>query len=173
MLAIITSACYLAQLMCRQLDPQNSICCLMRQLNHSIEQEITASLADMNLTVLQLEVLAELSMNASLSTADLARLTFVTPQNMSLAVSKLARRGYLVRSAHATNARIKRLDLTNRGRIALEDGVVRAKRVETWAFATLSPRDRTGLLKSLRNSLSTFKKRQVDRRGGAAKRKSA
>jgi len=127
----------------------------------------------MNLTVLQLAVLAELSMNASLSTADLARLTFVTPQNMSLALSRLERRGYLVRSAHATNARINRLDLTKQGRRALEDAVVRAKRVETWAFSILSPRERAGFLKSLRNSLSTFKKRQVDRKGGTSKKKSA
>jgi DNA-binding MarR family transcriptional regulator len=143
--------------MSSRLDPQSSLCCLMSQLNHTVEQEIATSLVDMNLTVLQLEVLAELSMDASLSTADLARRTFVTPQNMSLTVSKLADRGYLVRCAHPTNARINRLDLTARGRRVLDKGVMRAKRVETRTFARLSRRERAGLLKALRTSLSQFK----------------
>jgi DNA-binding MarR family transcriptional regulator len=129
----------------------------MWQLSHSVEQEIAAALADMNLAVLQLEALAELSMNPSLSTADLARRTFVTPQNMSLAVSKLADRGYLVRSAHATNARINRLELTARGRRVLDRGVARAQRVEAKTFAALTARERAHLLKALRRSLSRFK----------------
>ncbi len=131
----------------------------MSQLNHTVEQEITTSLADMNLTVLQLEVLAELSIDASRSTADLARLTFVTPQNMSLIVSKLADRGYLVRSAHATNARINRLDLTAHGRRVLDKGVARAKRVEARTFAVLTRRERARLLRALRKSLSPFQAR--------------
>ncbi len=129
----------------------------MSQLSHTVEQEIASSLVDMNLTVLQLEVLAELSMDASLSTADLARLTFVTPQNMSLTVSKLADRGYLVRSAHATNDRINRLALTARGRRVLDRGVARAKRVESEAFAVLGRRERRSLLQVLRKSLLQFK----------------
>ncbi len=135
----------------------------MSQLNHTIEQEIATSLSDMNLTVLQLEVLAELAMDDSRTTADLARLTFVTPQNMSLTVSKLADRGYLVRAAHATNARINRLDLTARGRRVLDRAVARAKRVEARAFAVLTPRERAGLLGTLRKTLSRFKDVQAGR----------
>jgi DNA-binding MarR family transcriptional regulator len=153
----MTSACYYLRFMGRRLNPQNSLCCLMRQLNHSVEQEIAESLSDMNLSVRQLETLAELSMDPSLSTADLARRTFVTPQNMSLTVSKLADRGYLVRSAHATNARINRLDLTPRGRRVLDEGVARAKRVEARTFAALTSRERAVLFRCLRTSLSRFR----------------
>src|ERR1700733_7805114 len=154
---MITSACYCHLLMGRRLDPQNSLVCLMWQLTHSVEQEIAESLADMNLSVRQLEALAELSMDPSLSTADLARRTFVTPQNMSLTVSKLADRGYLIRSAHATHARINRLELTARGRRVLDRGVARAQRVEAETFAALTRRDRTRLIAALRASLSRFK----------------
>jgi DNA-binding MarR family transcriptional regulator len=156
---MIARTCYHRRLMSRRLDPQNSLCCLMWQLSHSVEQEIAVSLADMNLTVLQLEALAELSMDPSLSTADLARRTFVTPQNMSLTVSKLADRGYLVRSAHATNARINRLELTARGRRVLDRGVERARRVETETFAALTGRERARMIAALRTSLSRFKSR--------------
>jgi DNA-binding MarR family transcriptional regulator len=140
----------------------------MSQLNHTIEQEIAASLSDMNLTVLQLEVLAELAADASLTTADLARLTFVTPQNMSLTISKLAERGYLVRAAHPTNARINRLELTGRGKRVLDRALARAKKVEAKMFAVLTPRERATLLMSLRKSLAPFKdvhaKKAVTRR---------
>jgi DNA-binding MarR family transcriptional regulator len=129
----------------------------MSQLNHTIEQEIAASLSDMNLTVLQLEVLAELAKDAALTTADLARLTFVTPQNMSLTVSKLADRGYLVRGAHATNARINRLELTAQGKRVLDRALARAERVEAKTFSVLTARERFGLVESLRKSLLPFK----------------
>lgn len=144
-----------------QLDPHNSPACLMSQLTHTLQHEITASLADMNLTILQLEVLADLAMDSSRSTADLARLTFVTPQNMSLAISKLAGRGYLVRRAHATNARINRLALTAKGRQALYRAVARAKKVEAAAFRVLTPRERARLLGSLRKCLGRFEEQQA------------
>src|SRR3984957_6591654 len=72
---------------------------LMSRLTHSIEQEMTSAIEDTNLTLLQLSALAELNHDGTLSTAALARLTFVTPQNMSLTVSKLATAGYLLRKA--------------------------------------------------------------------------
>lgn len=144
-----------------RLDPQNSPACLMSQLTHTLQQEITASLADMNLTVLQLEVLADLAMDSFLSTADLARLTFVTPQNMSLAISKLAGRGYLVRRAHATNARINRLALTAKGKQVLYRAVARAKKVEAATFGVLRQPERARLLASLRKCLGRFEEQQA------------
>jgi DNA-binding MarR family transcriptional regulator len=141
-----------------RLDPQNSICCLISQLNHSVEQEIAAALADVGLTTLQLRVLAEVAKTPGLSTADLARLTFVTPQNMSLAVSKLVDRGWLVRGLHPVNSRINRLDLTPNGRRMLGESIVRARRVEARTFATLLPGERRKLLDVLRRSLVQFKR---------------
>jgi DNA-binding MarR family transcriptional regulator len=138
------------------LDPHNSPSCLMSQLTHTLRQEIATALADMNLTVLQIEVLAHLAMDDSLSTADLARLTFVTPQNMSLAISRLAGRGYLVRRAHATNARINRLALTAKGRRVLYKAVARAKKIEAVVFGVLAPRQHSAFLGSLRKCLGRF-----------------
>ncbi|HXA57432.1 MAG TPA: MarR family winged helix-turn-helix transcriptional regulator [Candidatus Acidoferrum sp.] len=140
-----------------RLDPQNSICCLISQLDHSLGQEITSSLDAVGLTCLQLQVLAELAKFPGMSTADLARSTCVTPQNMSLAVSKLARRQCLVRRPHPTNARIHQLDLTPQGRRVLGKGLDRAWAVEHRTFGVLGPRDRRKLLESLRASLAPFK----------------
>ncbi len=118
------------------------ISCLMSQVTHAMEHEITQNLAAMNLTLLQLAALDELDRNASLSTADLARLTSVTPQNMSLAVSNLAKGGYLLRKPHPTNARVNRLVLTPRGLQILRKAAARARVIEAGMFGALSPREK-------------------------------
>ncbi|MFZ3215698.1 MAG: MarR family transcriptional regulator [Candidatus Acidiferrales bacterium] len=140
------------------LDPQYSICCLIWQLNHSVGQEITSSLSALGLTSLQLQVLFQLASTPGLSTADLARLTFVTPQNMSLAVSKLARRGHLVRGPHPTSTRIHRLTLTPSGHRLLRRAIARARQVEKRIFAALLPRERRDLREMLRRSLVQFER---------------
>src|SRR5271163_200517 len=108
------------------MNPHDYITCLMSQLTHTMEHQMTSEVKDTNLTLLQLSALAELNRDGALSTADLARLTFVTPQNMSLTVSKLEASGYLFRRAHPTNARMKRLVLTARGLKVLRRAVARA-----------------------------------------------
>ena len=148
-----------------RLDPQNSICCLIAQLDHSLGLEITSSLEAVDLTCLQLQVLAELAKSPGMSTADLARFTCVTPQNMSLAVLKLAKRGCLVRKPHPTNARIHQLDLTPEGRRVLDKGLDRAWAVEHKTFAVLPPRERRKFLDSLRASLAPFKTDNGNSRG--------
>jgi DNA-binding MarR family transcriptional regulator len=133
--------------------------CLMSQVTHAMEHEITQTLAAMNLTLLQLATLDELDRNAGLSTADLARLTSVTPQNMSLAVSSLAKGGYLLRKPHPTNARVNRLVLTPRGLKVLRKAAARARAMEAEMFAALSPREKqrfrsvlSGCLERINNS---------------------
>jgi DNA-binding MarR family transcriptional regulator len=133
----------------------------MYQVAHAIEHEMALSLAEMNLTLLQLAALAELDSNASLSTADLARLTSVTPQNMSLAVSNLAAGGYLVRKPHPTNARVNRLVLTPRGSRILRKAAARARVIEGKMFAALSPREKQRFRTVLSGCLERIKNSQV------------
>src|ERR1700723_4173490 len=124
------------------MNPRDYITCMMSQLTHTMEREMTSTARELNLTLLQLAALAELNHDPSLSTAALARLTFVTPQNMSLTVSKLATAGYLLRKAHPTNARMKRLVLTPRGLKILRRAVTRAAELEREMFSPLSKRQK-------------------------------
>jgi DNA-binding MarR family transcriptional regulator len=161
--------------MAPRIDPQDSISCLMSQLAHAMQQEMTSTLAEMNLTLLQLAALGELDKDASLSTADLARLTSVTPQNMSLTVSKLADGGDLIRRPHATNARVIRLEITPKGRRVLRKGIARVVLIEGQAFAGLSARGKVGLRALLRECLgrvknSHAKKFAIGHRNGRRKR---
>ena len=134
-------------------DPREQVSYLLWQLAHTMQQEMTASLSELNLTLSQLGALAHLSRDESLSTAHLARLTGVTPQNMSLTVTKLETEGYVVRKPHPTHGRMNRLELTPRGRTVLQQGAVRVKRVESDTFADFSPYERTELPELLRRAL--------------------
>jgi DNA-binding MarR family transcriptional regulator len=136
------------------MNPRDYITCLMSQLTHAMEHEMASTAKELNLTLLQLAALAELNHNGTLSTADLARLTFVTPQNMSLTVSKLEAGGYLLRKSHPTNARVKRLVLTLRGSKVLSRAVARAVVIEREMFSALSRRQKSDLLRQLRACLT-------------------
>lgn len=139
------------------MNPRDYITCLMSQLTHAMEREMTSTARELNLTLLQLAALAELNHDASLSTADLARLTFVTPQNMSLTVSKLESGCFLARKPHPTNARVNRLVLTARGVEVLRKAVARAVIIEREMFAGLSLRQRKQLRAQLRGCLARIK----------------
>jgi DNA-binding MarR family transcriptional regulator len=146
------------------MNPREYITCLMSQLTHAMEHQMTLLVKDTNLTLLQLSALAELNHNGALSTADLARLTFVTPQNMSLTVSKLAAGGYLLRKAHPTNARVKRLILTPRGLKVLRRAIARAVVLERELFSPLSSRQRSELRSQLRTCLTRIRPAHVKKK---------
>jgi DNA-binding MarR family transcriptional regulator len=148
------------------MNPRNYITCLMSQLTHTMEHEMASAAKELNLTLLQLAALAELNHDGTLSTADLARLTFVTPQNMSLTVSKLEAGGYLFRRAHPTSARVKRLVLTPRGLKVLRRAVARAVVIEREMFSALSSRQRSDLRSQLQATLARI-------RAAPAKKKSS
>jgi len=129
----------------------------MSQLTHTMEQEMATTAQELNLTLLQLAALAELNHNHALSTADLARLTFVTPQNMSLTISKLESGGFLLRKPHPTNARVKRLVFTPTGSKALRKAVARAVIIERQMFSGLSAKEKDSLRNQLRECLTRVK----------------
>jgi len=139
------------------MNPRDYLTFLMSQLTHAMEHEMTSTAKELNLTLLQLAALAELNHDGTLSTADLARLTFVTPQNMSLTVSKLESGGFLLRKAHPTNARVKRLLLTSAGLKVLRKAVARAGVIERQMFSGLSSKDKNALRTHLRQCLLGIK----------------
>src|ERR1700722_4001499 len=133
------------------------ISCMMSQLTRTMEREMISTDRELNLTLLQLAALAELNHGPTLSTADLARLTFVTHQIMSLTVSKLAAEGFLVKKLHPTNARVNRLVITVRGGKVLKKAVTRAAIIEREMFAGLSSRQKYELRNQVRGCLARIK----------------
>ena len=77
-------------------------------------------LADLEVTPPQFAVLTMIVAYPGLSGADLARLTFLTPQTINVIVRNLERGGAIEKTAHATHGRILRLTATAKGQALLK-----------------------------------------------------
>ncbi len=138
------------------MDPLESPGYVLWQLTHAMQQRMTAALAAMNLNLPQLGTLVHLARGTAVSTADLARLVLMTPQNMSLTVAKLEAQRYIARRPHETHRRINRLELTKTGHAALRRAIVRVSKVENQMLRDLTPSDRQQLVRILRGGLDNL-----------------
>jgi len=100
--------------------PEGRIGYLLRQAAGAHRLRMERALADLDVTPPQFSVMTMLAAYPGLSNADLARLTLLTPQTVSLIVSNLERSAVIQKRAHAIHGRIQHLELTRAGRILLE-----------------------------------------------------
>jgi DNA-binding MarR family transcriptional regulator len=85
---------------------------LLRQANVALRTRIERALADLGVTQPQFLVLTMVAAYPGLSNADLARLSLLTPQTVSVIVANLKRAKLLESRPHAVHGRIKQLALT-------------------------------------------------------------
>ena len=88
---------------------------LLRQAAAAYRQGVERALTDLDVTPPQFAVLTMLNAYPGLSGADLARLSLLTPQTVSLIVANLERAGSVVRRAHEVHGRIQHLDVSESG----------------------------------------------------------
>lgn len=88
---------------------------LLRQASVALRAHFERALADDGVTQAQFAVLTMISAYPGLSNADLARLSLLTPQTLSVTVTNLKRDGLVASHPHAVHGRIRTLDLTNAG----------------------------------------------------------
>ena len=144
-------------------DPRlTSLGYVLWQLSHTAQLRMTQSLAEINLTLQQLGVLIHLARGDASSTADLARITLTTPQNMSLTVAKLVAAGYVTRRPHEQHGRIHLLGLTTAGGRSLRRAVARVTKVEDEMLRGVPASERESLTLAMRQCLARLqaKKRQ-------------
>jgi DNA-binding MarR family transcriptional regulator len=79
------------------------------------ETVISRRLADIQLRVGDLEVLATLATTPKLSQRELAARCFITKSGVSMLLTQMEERGLVIRAADAGDARAKRLTLTSDG----------------------------------------------------------
>jgi len=103
---------------------------LLRQANVAYRLHMDRALADLGVTPPQFSVLTIVSAYPGLSNADLARLSLLTPQTVSVIVNNLVRSGLLKRRPHAVHGRIQHLDITENGRELLTDCRKRVHKIE-------------------------------------------
>jgi DNA-binding MarR family transcriptional regulator len=145
-------------------DPLESSGYILWQLTHTMQQRMTVALRDLDLNLPQLGTLVHLARSEASSTADLSRMTLMTPQNMSLAVSKLVGAGYVVRQPHETHGRINRLAITREGLRVVRRAVARVVRVENEMLRGVTRAERDHLTATLRRCLEQLKAPTPSRR---------
>ncbi|MBM3648474.1 MAG: MarR family transcriptional regulator [Alphaproteobacteria bacterium] len=110
--------------------PEGHLAYLVRQANVAVRAALEKALADVEVTPPQFSVLTMIVAYPGLSGADLARLTFLTPQTINVIVGNLERADAVTKSADATHGRILRLTATAKGRRLLTRCRTRVAAVE-------------------------------------------
>ena len=93
---------------------------LLRQANAAVRLKMERTLADLGVTSPQFAVLTMLNAYPGLSGADVARLTFLTPQTVGVIIRNLERDGAIVMTPHPVHGRIQQWTLTPRGSTLLK-----------------------------------------------------
>lgn len=122
----------------------------LKRAQHALRLAMDETLREIRLTTPQYAALAMLEEEGGISSAELARRAFVTPQTMNTIVANLEARGLVQRRAHPSHGRILETRLTARGRSLLENGHERVRAIERRMVAQLSQPDRRALLRILR-----------------------
>jgi len=103
---------------------------LLRQAGVAHRLRVEHALSDLAVTLPQFSVLTMLTAYPGASGADLARLSLLTPQTMSVIVANLERAGAVSRRPHAIHGRIQQIEVTETGRQLLAQCRTRVKSVE-------------------------------------------
>jgi len=88
---------------------------LLRQAAGTVRLAMERALDDLGVTPPQFLVMTMINAYPGSSGADIARLTLLTPQTISLIVSNLEKAGRLTREASATHGRVQEMALTEDG----------------------------------------------------------
>lgn len=112
---------------------------LLRQASGAVRQAIEHDLRDLDITQPQFLVMTMINAYPSSSSADIARLTMLTPQTISLIVANLERAGRLTRTQNPEHGRIQWMELTEHGRALLATCRERVARIEAKLSANLTP----------------------------------
>lgn len=116
---------------------------LLRQASVVFRARTERVLADLGVTHPQFSVLTMVAAYPGLSNADLARLSFLTPQTVSVIVANLKRAGALESQAHAIHGRIRHLRLTPAGAALLARCKARVSTLEDDLARGLSAAEET------------------------------
>jgi DNA-binding MarR family transcriptional regulator len=110
--------------------PEGHLGYLVRQASVAVRAAMEKVLADIEITPPQFSVLTMIVSYPGVSGADLARLTFLTPQTINVIVGNLEKAGAIKKSADAGHGRILRLNATAKGQVLLKRCRTRVMEVE-------------------------------------------
>jgi len=112
---------------------------LLLQASAAARLATARALEDLDVTQPQFLVMTMVNAYPGASGADVARLTVLTPQTISLIVANLERAGRLTRSISPDHGRIQRMELTDAGLALLARCRERTQAIEGRLTAALAP----------------------------------
>ncbi len=115
---------------------------LVFRLERRIRVQLDRSLDRHGITPTEYMALGELRLRDGLSSAELARVAFVTPQAMNLVVLELEKRGLIRRDPHPDHGRVRRAQLTPDGEQVLAACDRDVDAIEAVMLAETPARDR-------------------------------
>ncbi|MFZ6861895.1 MarR family winged helix-turn-helix transcriptional regulator [Undibacterium sp. Ji67W] len=114
---------------------------LLRQATTAYRARMEKALAKLDITPPQFSVLTMIAAYEGVSNADLARLSLLTPQTVSVIVNNLEKSGAITRRAHAIHGRIQQLQITTSGQETLAQCKSCVQQVEKELNMSLSEED--------------------------------
>jgi DNA-binding MarR family transcriptional regulator len=135
----------------------------LKRAQHELRLAINAELTAMDTNISQLNVLFELRRNPGVSSADLARLAFLTPQTLGQQVIQMQERGLVIRKPG--EGRKIRHSLTKAGEKLLDAGMEKVREVDTRVLSDFSDE----ALAALVDAFQTIERRAAESRAHTKK----
>ena len=110
-----------------------------------MRSRLEASLKSANITALQFTLLEVLAAHDGVTSADLSRRFYVTPQTMGETIGLLLRRGLVQRKPHADDRRVRVIFATDTGRALLVQGEEALAQIEAEVFGLINAAERGAL----------------------------
>lgn len=126
---------------------------LIGRLDHVLNKHLRDGLAPLGLTVQQFTALSVFRSSDSLSNAQLAERTMVSPQSANELVKTLEAKGWIARRPDVTHGKIIRISLTQAGIDLLERCDSQVAELEQAMFPDMSNEDRQQLHELLRSAM--------------------
>lgn len=126
---------------------------LVGRLDHVLNQRLRDSLAPYGLSVPQYTALSVFRAYGSLSNAQLATRTMISPQSANEMVKQMEGKGWIERRPDPAHGRIIQISLTASGEAILRDCDAQVVDVENIMFADLGKEERAQLQAQLRTAV--------------------
>lgn len=129
---------------------------LVGRLDHVLSRHLRECLAPLGLTVTQYTALSVFRAQGSLSNAQLAERTMVSPQSANEMVKAMEAQGWIERRPDPSHGRIIQISLTIAGHAVMERCDAEVVKVEALMFADLSIDQRYALHAALRGAVKAL-----------------
>jgi DNA-binding MarR family transcriptional regulator len=118
----------------------------LKRSQHELRLAINAELAPLKTNISQVNVLREIKANPGVSSAQLARLAFLTPQSLGQLVAQMQERGLVER--RPGGGRTLRHYITPAGERLCDEGIAKARAIDAAAFHGFSDEQLESLLET-------------------------